>query len=424
MFKNIDKNLIKDYIITLLSYVMSGLGNMIIYNQLPLYISTEGSEIFAVYKKASSLLLVALIGGMGVAIPKFTLEKKDSFKSYILLFGFLFSMALSVFSAILFFVFPDFFGKLIIGKSFLNKDISAIFAIIFSGVFNGCIYGYLRGIYNLKLANLLVIFITLFQLLSIYFSTDIYFYIYLSSVTVISTCLVFLLVFTNFLTRITAFRKSCIKDIKELYVYGLLRVPGDFSIDALTSLPVIFTTILLGISIGGQMGFAMTIFGLIMTIMSPINFIILPKASQLLNQEKNLLGLKKIVFQSAIIVLPVVLLTAVTVMFFAPYISKYVFHSANPLVLNKFLKYVAISSIPYAVYSLLRGIIDAAYRKPINSFNAMFALGVFATVYFIFKESVENIVLIAMFIAYLCLAILTCIFYLKIFKNNHAKTQG
>ncbi len=421
MLKDIDRNLIKDYAITLLSFVMSGIGSMIIYNQLPLQISTEGSEIFAVYKKASSLLFVALIGGMGVAIPKYTIEKKEAIKSYILLSGFLFSIVLSIISAILFLFFPDFFGGFIIGKAFLSKDVLAIFAIIFSGVFNGCIYGYLRGVYNIKLANLLVIFISLFQLISIYFSKDIYSYIYISSTLVILICLVLLFYFTDFLKKIEKFQKSFLNDIKELYIYGLLRVPGDFSIDALTSLPVIFTTLLLGINVGGQMGFAMTIFGLIMTIMSPINFILLPKASLLLNQEQNKLGLKKIVFQSAIVVLPIIIFTAVGIMFFAPFISTYVFHSSNPTILNQFLKYVAFSAIPYSIYSLLRGIIDAAYKKPINSFNAMVALGVFVAIYFIFKNSIENIVLIAMFIAYLCLAILTYVYYVKIFKKEYAK---
>lgn len=417
MLNRIDKNLFKDYALTFLSFTLVGFGNMLIYYLLPIFMSSVDSEIFAVYKKTSSLLLVLFIGGMGVAIPKFVLENGKEKSLLFFLIGIIFALSLTTVALLLFLFFPVYLGLILIGKAFLLKDILCLFAIIFSGIVNGTIYSYFRGIYIVNKANLLVILISLFQILFILLLRDIYTYIVVTSFAISSVSLFFLFSYTDFFTQFKKFKIIELLNFRKITTYGLLRVPGDFSLEGLTSLPVILTTSAFGIAMGGQMAYAMTIFGLILAVMSPINFIMLPKVSIAMNIENDFEKAQKIIKQSAFIILPLILVASVSLFFLADFISVSIFHSNKPLVLAVYIKFICLAVLPYSIYSLLRSVIDAWYTYPLNSFNCMVSLAVFGISHFIL-DSYSYGLLISVVIGYTYLGFSTYVSYVKIFKKK------
>ncbi|TDE41745.1 hypothetical protein E0I26_15915 [Flavobacterium rhamnosiphilum] len=412
----IDTSLFKDYALTFLSFTLVGVGNMLIYYFLPIFMTSVDSEIFAVYKKTSSLLLVILIGGMGVAIPKFVLENDKEKALLIFFIGFVFSIFITTIALFLFLFFPEYFGQILIGKDFLLKDILCLFAIIFSGIINSTIYSYFRGIYVVNKANLLLIIISLLQILFVLILRDIYIYIVVSSLSIVLISFSFLFSTSNFFLQIKRIKINEFLKFKKIMSYGLLRVPGDFALEGLTSLPVILTTSALGIAMGGQMAYAMTIFGLILAVMSPINFIMLPKVSIAMNIEKDFEKAQKIIKQSAIIILPLILVTCVVLFFLADFISSSIFHSNKPIILSKYIRFICFAVLPYSVYSLLRSVIDAWYKYPLNSFNCIISLFVFGVLHFIL-DSYENGLLISVLFGYTYLGFSTYVSYMKIFKK-------
>ncbi|MBS1739027.1 MAG: hypothetical protein JST88_00665 [Bacteroidetes bacterium] len=410
--KEIDTGFIKDYGLTFLSFIFSSISNMAIFYILPIMISKQGSEIFAVYKKTGSLLLVALIGGMGVAVPKYVLEYNAKFAKAILVNGLVFSFLLSVTTFSLFLMLPDFFGNHLIGSVFKIIDVIAIFSIVFGGIINGIIFGYLRGLYNVKLANLSIVLISIAQLLSTMVFKNIYYYIYLSSA--LSLFLSLLILYRSGFSLKHSFL-SFREHRKSMFTYGILRVPGDFSLDGLTTFPVIIVTNSLGIQVGGQMAFAMTIFGLVLSVLSPINFMILPKVSIIIKEGNDWNKVKKIVNQGVLFVLPMVTLLIVGIMFFANSIAIYIFHSSMPYLLANYIRFVSIAALFYSVFSLLRGVLDAAYKIPINSYICMFTMFVFVMSYFLTK-SFHNGIFASMIFSYAVLSMLSIFFYKRLFK--------
>ncbi len=417
ILNKLDKNLFKDFALTLISFTFVGFGNMLIYYLLPIFLSTTDSEIFAVFKKTSSLLLVFLIGGMAVAIPKFVLENSKEKSSLYLLVGFFFSVSLTIIALIIFLIFPEYFGLILIGKSLVFKDIFCLFAIIFSGVVNGTIYSYFRGIYIVNEANLLVIIISLLQILLIFISKDIFIYIMLNALSSIIVSVMFLLSFTDFYYQS---RKLITKDFlgfKRIIIYGFLRVPGDFSLEGLNSLPVLITSATYGIALGGQMAYAMTIFGLILAVMSPVNFIMLPKVSLALNVDKDFNMVKKIVKQSFIIIFPLIFIAGFVIFFLSEFIAIAIFHSKQPIILSVYIKFICIAVLPFSVYTMLRSIIDAGYTYPLNSFNCIVSLIVFGCIQFVLKDY-EYGLLISVILGYTYLGLSTYISYINIFKKG------
>lgn len=416
ILNKLDKSLFTDYAFTFLSFAFVGVGNMLIYYLIPIFQSSVNSEIFAVYKKTSSLLLVVFIAGMGVAIPKFVLENDKEKSLLFFLIGFLFSIFITTIALFLFLVYPEYFGQILIGKDLLFKDILCLFSMIFSGIINGTIYSYFRGIYVINKANLLIIVISLIQISLVIFFKDIYTYIVVSASIIALVSLFFLFSYTNFFSQIKRIKINEFLKFKKIMSYGLLRVPGDFALEGLTSLPVILTTSALGIMMGGQMAYAMTVFGLILAVMSPINFIMLPKVSIAMNIEKDFEKAQKIIKQSAIIILPLIMVTCIVLFFLADFISSYVFHSNEPLILSKYIRFICFAVLPYSVYSLLRSVIDAWYKYPLNSFNCIISLFVFFGVHFIL-DSYENGLLISVLFGYTFLGSSTYFSYVKIFKK-------
>ena len=416
----INYDLLRDYSLTFLSFIIVGLSGLIIYYLIPKFLSSDASEIFAVFKKSSSLFLVALILGMGVAVPKFIIETDRIKASSILIKALFFSLPLTIIFLFFFLAFPVFFGELIIGREFLLIDTICISLIVISGIISSLIYSFFRGIYIVNIANLMIVLNSIIQIIVILIAKTIFQYIIIVSIVTALSSIFFLIFKSSFIAEVKTYTKKDFFNSKRLLSYGFLRVPGDFSLEGLSSLPVILTTTMYGVSYGGQMAFALTVFGLVLSLMSPVNFIMLPKIAAALKVEKDFEKAKSIVFQSALIVLPIVLISVSVIFIFSDFIAVKIFDSSMPYILSSYIKYICLAALPYAIYSLLRSVLDAWYKLPINSLNCVISLIILIVFKIIFKQY-EFGIMYSMIFAYLYLGISTFVFYKRIFNIKNVQ---
>jgi len=185
---------------------------------------------------------------------------------------------------------------------------------------------------------------------------------------------------TSIVKNITFEKNEIYTNIKELMAYGIQRVPGDFGLSGLFSLPATFTSHISGITIAGYVAFGTSLLNMIGGLFAPLGLILLPKASQLFanNDFKTLkyyiLKILKVTF----------ILTILGVAFFEIFADKIIaLYLGNfPSDLVMIARLIVIASLGYTIYVAMRSIIDAYYVKAINTKNIFISLMFFLTVSF------------------------------------------
>jgi O-antigen/teichoic acid export membrane protein len=174
------------------------------------------------------------------------------------------------------------------------------------------------------------------------------------------------------LKNITFERNEIYTNLKELMAYGVHRVPGDFGLSGLFSLPATFASHISGTTIAGYVAFGTSLLNMIGSLFEPLGLILLPKASQLVanNDFKTLkyyiLKIFKITF----------IITFLSIVFFEILADKIIaLYLGNfPSDLVMITRLIVIASLGYTIYVAMRSIIDAYYVKPINTKNIFISL--------------------------------------------------
>lgn len=162
---------------------------------------------------------------------------------------------------------------------------------------------------------------------------------------------------------------------KELLVYGLQRLPGDFGLAALLALPATLTAHLTGVREAGYVAFGISLLNMTGAPFAPLGLILLPKAGQVI-ASKDLKLLKHYIFRLLQVTL---LLTMSGVILFEVFADKiinlYLGESFSATVLVA--RITMVGSLAYTLYVSMRSIIDAYYVKTINTINIFASLLLF-----------------------------------------------
>lgn len=154
--------------------------------------------------------------------------------------------------------------------------------------------------------------------------------------------------------------------------YGIPRTPGDFCFYMLFMIPSWWTTRNYGLEIGGHVAFAGTFLNLGVTLISPISYIMLPKASAMyktckIDELKNLV--LKLITYSSLFSLIVIIFIELSVDIFIE-----LFLGANYLATTDAIRIATIGILPFGIFICLRSIIDAVVKKPLNAYNSILSL--------------------------------------------------
>lgn len=164
------------------------------------------------------------------------------------------------------------------------------------------------------------------------------------------------------------------KHLDVLLRFGLPRVPGEFALVGLFAVPALIAVRTHGVVAAGQFSAALSVLTMLSGAFAPVSLVLLPRASAQA-ATGDIAGLRKLVLK--ILAGGILLATAGVVvgeLVIGPFVEWYfgpAFVSAIPI-----FRACLIGAIPYAVYILMRSILDALDVKALNSRNLIVTLAV------------------------------------------------
>jgi O-antigen/teichoic acid export membrane protein len=411
----------KDYILTFITEFTILGSNLFAYRLAANILGKEGFSEYALVRRTISFLLPALILGMGVAIPRYIGYSYSNFKKANTYFiaGFIILFFVILTFSLLINLFQKNVAFLFFGDSKYYYLILPINVMLIGLIFHFLCYGYFRGNLSMIKANFLqLINMGIVPLLVFFLKNNLKEIILLNGLIIILVSFIFL---TSIVKNITFERNEIYTNIKELMAYGIQRVPGDFGLSGLSSLPATFTSHISGITIAGYVAFGTSLLSMVGSVFAPLGLILLPKASQLVanNDFKTLkyyiLKILKVTF----------FLTILGVVFFEIFADKiialYLGNFPSDLVI--ITRLIIIASLGYTIYVAMRSIIEAYYVKAINTRNIFISLMFFLTVSFgtILVKKSYILLLANLVLSIILLGILTLTEVKKILHKNECK---
>jgi O-antigen/teichoic acid export membrane protein len=367
--------LAREYSPTFLTEFAVMASQILVYKLAAHDFGKQGFSEYAVARRTVSLLYPVALMGLGVALPRFlgyasgrdtarvpnyygaTLRCVCSVTAIFVLFANLFSARFAYL----------FFGNR--SYSYLTFPISLLLVAL---VLHATIYSFFRGHLKMQKANVL-------QLTNLGVVPLLAFGFFGSSVRAVllaAGCMTLCTVFVGFtFTPMREVLKTSFAEIKVLLTYGVQRLVGDFALTALMTLPVTILVHLRGVEETGFVSFGITVLSLIGSAFAPIGLILLPKASRMFAEgaraelRAHVVGIMK---ATAVIALGMNLVLAVLAgrlieIYLGPRFPEVTFY----------VRLFAFGALPYAMYCVLRGLVDAFYVRGVNAINALIALGVF-----------------------------------------------
>jgi O-antigen/teichoic acid export membrane protein len=154
--------------------------------------------------------------------------------------------------------------------------------------------------------------------------------------------------------------------------FGIPRVPGEFALVGLFAIPALIAVRAHGVVPAGQFSAALSVLGMLAGAFAPVSLVVLPRASAQA-ATGDIEGLRRLVRK---ILGGGILLAATGVIIgeilIPPFIQWYfgpAFVAAIPV-----FRACLIGAVPYAIYILMRSILDALDVKAVNSRNLIIAL--------------------------------------------------
>ena len=361
----IGKHIIIDYAVTFGVEFIILVISILLFRIVNIRFETLGFSEFTISKRLIGFLMPLLMLGLGVSLPKFLpLESKQK-QLQIHYTAVIIVTMLLVLGSILFLFFPDYCSSMVFGDAFHKKMIFANLLFVYSLMLHACVYNFFRGQFNFKMSGLVqLINLGVLPLICCYFADNMLdYFIVLSVSTIIFLSIINLLQIPLLNFKNLFFKENFIK----LTNYGLQRMPGDVVLGLFIALPTFIATNYFSIIEAGNIAFCISLFNIIIAFMSPINIILLPKASKIVF-DKDFVQLKRIGGKLLALALSIGIFSIIAINFLAEFVLNIFSISAeNNTAL--YLKIVFTGVIGYSVFSIIRSIIDAFYAKAKNTVN-------------------------------------------------------
>lgn len=161
--------------------------------------------------------------------------------------------------------------------------------------------------------------------------------------------------------------------------YGAPRMLSALGLTTLALMPPLIVANQHGLAAAGAVALGVTLIGFAGTGMAPIALILLPVAAR--NTGKgDLMALRRGVKLLAIVALPFVCLVALAVWLVAPWAGA-LFAGSQQLVATEALRIAGFAAGPYALFVVLRPVLDAVTEKGRTFHATLFAIAAFASLW-------------------------------------------
>jgi len=365
----------KKYLITFLTEFMVLLAGIWVY-RLAADFGTGDFSNYALSRRIVSLIQPIVLLGMAVALPRQLAsihenDIQDSSRYFIA--SVLWPLILCGVFAITALLFPGWLAYIFLGSADMSFLMFPIVVMICGLVWQSLVYSYFRGKMQISSANILQLITMGIVPVTVFFvSSNI-------SMVLLLTGACWLLIPVLFLVpEWPAFIKHGMPGklhLNELYFFGLQRVPGDIAYALLFAAPPLITAHYFGITEAGFVAFGITLLNMASAALNPISIILLPEARKMVVEKKFDL----LFTRSRKLILNVFFLSAVGVVIFevfaSPILNLYL-GSADPQLIMV-TRLLVPGALGLALFVVLRSIIDAYYKKALNTLNVLLSFSVF-----------------------------------------------
>lgn len=418
-----NSKVLQDYFYTFFTYGVSILSTLFIYYFISNFYAESEFIKFNLSRRAIAIFNVILMLGLTISLPRSVALTKNNhlYKIRItskLIAALLLILLITILFSFFILLFPAFWGNLLWDTNvYSSLLIQMAFYLISMGVYT-IIFSFARGLMCFKYANLITLWFNLFPLLIVQFLHNIESYYLFTTINnfLIALCFTFLLV-RKFELKFFFNFPYILKEGKNLLRYGLPRIPGDFSMEGLLSIPVFITAHLRGNVSASYLAFAVSLVSMMTSFLAPISLILLPESAKRI-MNKDMEGLKKYIKTLFYIFIPLVFIATIILQLIAKFIVHiYLNVSSDEAVWD--IKIISWVFLPYLIYVILRSVIDIAYFKPKNAINSICALIILIiTTGIVYQfQLFKNPSILGFVSAIISLAILSIISFKRIFNQ-------
>ncbi len=366
----------REYLGTFLVQFVVLLGQLAVYKLAAYYFGGEGFAEYAVVRRTISLIQPILWLGLGVALPRYLAfssvqseeaETRPFYGAALLIMG-----CATLFVTVVMNLAQGPIALALFGSKNYNYLVFPMTVMLFGLGLHAAAYSYFRGKMAIAQANWLDFvnsgILPVAVILGIHQSVT----SLLLSLGVLWT-LVSMVALT--FTPWREARQSTVSEAKELLAYGLPRVPGDLILVGLMTLPTTLVAHKYGLTEAGFVAFGTSMLNMVGAAFAPISIILLPKASRMLGQGAKA-SLRTHVTKLVIATLICAsIVTGLVTVFAETLVRRYL--GLGFLQAGVTIRIAALGVVPYCLYIILRGLIDAYHEKAVNTRNLAFAIGSF-----------------------------------------------
>jgi O-antigen/teichoic acid export membrane protein len=341
-------------------------SQLLVYKLAALFLGKTGFSEYAVARRTISLIYPLPLLGIAVALPRYVAHAVGAgngvrtakyFGAAVWCMG----LGLLV-SVVLMNAFPGMFAVVFFaGRQYANL-VLPLSLLLIGLVLHTLVYSYFRGCLKMRRANLLQ-FVNFGMVPLAAFL--------ISSGSVQSVLLALGILTTLVACAALAFTPlrhagvHVIPEAKELLRYGVQRVPGDFALMALFTLPATFVAHLRGVQEAGYVAFGISVLNMVGAMFTPLGLILLPKAGKMFASGSHD-ELREHVWTLAKLTMICSSVMAVGLSLFAhPLIRFYL--GSNFEEVASIVRIILLGGVPYCLYLVLRNVVDAFHEMPMTT---------------------------------------------------------
>ncbi|MCC7303162.1 MAG: hypothetical protein IT233_11015 [Bacteroidia bacterium] len=365
-----------DYTITFFTEFLVLAAGVLVYRLAATMLGESGFSEYAVVRRSISFIQPVVMLGVGVGLPRYVAYamegKAGASPGDYLKASFRITLLTTILFVVIALLFKDFLAQLFFGNEAYSGLILPLCVCISGLVLHSLVYSFFRGRIKMIAANLIQAFnLGIVPLAAFYFAQSVTDVLLFTGIAwFITGGMVFI---AQLLISGGGAYGSGKGAGKELFSYGIRRVPGDMLLMALLSFPAFLAANSYddSLEIAGQVAFAMSLLNMAGAAFAPVCLILLPQTSRIL-ASSDFPQLKRIFRQLTFLTLALCGCgILVTVPFMDILLRWYLGEAAPELV--SICRLVLFASIGYCLYISLRSILDAFYFKAVNSANILIA---------------------------------------------------
>lgn len=343
------------------------------------FLGVVGFGEFTLSRRAINLLYLPLVMGLGIASPRYVaIARAGALPGYGARNFVVATLTLGLFPTLVIILLmnanPAVASSLVFGTRSMSHLILPVTLALGGLAMHTMAYSVFRGRSEMHVANVLQLFINgLVPVASFLVAPH-------SAAAVLTTMGSIWMVSTGAVIVAILLRsrsdppseQGVVQHLRLLLRFGLPRVPGEFALGGLFSLPALIALRVHGVVPAGQFSAGIAVLTIVSSVFAPIGLVLLPRASAQAAMG-DLAGLRRLVLRILVGGFALVVAGVIVGELLIPSFVRWYFGPAFVPAIPIF-RACLIGAIPFAIYVLLRNILDALDVRAINSRNLMITL--------------------------------------------------